>query len=147
MSIDFEFNRSRLSPRLAYKVSSRRGRGSVGGGGRRRSSIRPISVLEFNSEYHDRVNAGDIEAEYAWLQEYSQHLYETRSRAIGQLEKNKPRNRFVDIIPCKGPLVFVRLKIVRVEYAVPVLQMTTHWSLCKPPDIRPRITSMHRTSR
>ena len=81
--------------RLAHKVSTRnRGR-------RRRLSYHPISILEFNSQYNRRLREGDIDNEFELLQQYSARLYEEKSRSIGQLEMNKPRNRFVDIVPCK----------------------------------------------
>ena len=80
---------------MAHKVSTRnRGR-------RRRLSYHPTSIIEFNSQYNWRLIEGEIDHEFELLQEYSSKLYEEKSRSIGQLEINKPRNRFVDIVPCK----------------------------------------------
>ena len=92
--LDHTSVQSLITSRLAHKVSTRnRGR-------RRRLSYHPISILEFNGQYNRRLREGDIDHEFELLQEYSAKLYEEKSRSIGQLEINKPRNRFVDIVPC-----------------------------------------------
>ena len=84
--------------RLAYKVSTNRRN--------RRLSEHPISVLEFNSQFRSRFVDGELEAEYELLQARSNHLYEQKSRRIGQEEANKAKNRFVDIVPCESSIFF-----------------------------------------
>ena len=71
-------------------------------GKRRRLSFRPMSVNEFNSQFHFRFREGEIEEEFELLQEYSAGLYENKTRDIGHAEENKAKNRFVDIVPCKN---------------------------------------------
>jgi len=90
-------------PKLAHKVSTRNR-------GRRRLSYHPISIIEFNSQYNRRLREGDIDHEFELLQEYSAKLYEEKSRSIGQLEINKPRNRFVDIVPYDDTLVTLNVE-------------------------------------
>ena len=67
----------------------------------RRLSHHPISVLEFNQQYRGRVMDGEIEEEFQVLQEYCAELSGRKEREVARREENKPRNRFVDIVPCE----------------------------------------------
>ena len=61
-----------------------------------------VHALTFSSEFHHRSVGGEVEEEFELLSEFSSELYETKARRIGQLDINKPKNRFVDIVPCKS---------------------------------------------
>ncbi|TRY62797.1 hypothetical protein TCAL_03608 [Tigriopus californicus] len=71
----------------------------------RRLSCHPMSVREFNSQFHIRLRDGDVNKEFELLQEYGNSLQMRRPRNIGQMDINKPKNRFVDIIPYDHSLV------------------------------------------
>ena len=65
---------------------------------------KPITVIEFNSHFAHKKQNGHIQKEYELLADYSQELNLAKSRDEGNLTANKPKNRFVDIIPCENSL-------------------------------------------
>ena len=56
---------------------------------KRKLSFRPMSVMEFNSQFHFRFREGEIEEEFELLQEYSAGLYENKSREIGPCRREQ----------------------------------------------------------
>ncbi len=84
---------------------------------KRRMSHHPISVLEFNHQYRGRIQDGEVEEEFGILQDYCTELNERKSRDIGRKEENKPKNRFVDIVPCAYFTAF--LQTFRFLYTFP----------------------------
>ena len=69
---------------------------------KRKLSLHPISLMEFNQQFLFRFREGEIEEEFELLQEHSANLYQVKPRDIGQDEINKPKNRFIDIVPCES---------------------------------------------
>jgi len=60
---------------------------------------KPMRVDVFGVMYQTKLAKGMISKEFEMVQEYSARLGATKTRNVGQLEKNQNRNRFVDIIP------------------------------------------------
>ena len=60
---------------------------------------KPMRVDVFGVMYQTKLAKGMIAKEFEMVQEYSVRLGATKTRDVGQLEKNQNRNRFVDIIP------------------------------------------------
>ena len=63
-----------------------------------------MDLISFNSQLKKKEQSGEIEEEYSLLQEFGNEMQEKKSRQTAQLDVNKPKNRFVDILPCKGLL-------------------------------------------
>lgn len=84
--------RSRIP--LARPVSSVFKKSPTRGG-----SPQPIRVADFQEEYQARLSDDRIVEEFELVQEHSARLNASKSRDVGQMEKNRNRNRFVDITP------------------------------------------------
>lgn len=62
-------------------------------------SPRPIRAANFHKEYQNRLSNYLLAEEFERVQEFSARINASKPRTIGQAEKNRNRNRFVDIIP------------------------------------------------
>jgi len=63
------------------------------------SLSQPMPLEQFEEKYKEKKAGGQIAKEFERVQEFSAKLNQTKSRYVGQMEKNLNRNRFVDIIP------------------------------------------------
>jgi len=70
-------------------------------------SPQPIRVKDFKDEYQIRLSNFSINEEFERVQEHSARINASKMRRIGQEEKNRNRNRFVDIIPFDDNLVLL----------------------------------------